>query len=157
MSARGLNRRRLWQLIRKEFRQTLRDPKSARLMFIAPVLQVLMFGYVVNTDVRHVRTFLVDRDGTVDSRQVVSALTGPGYFVASAGPRHLEVSIDYRSVPTEAPAGWPRIVGNEGIPGRFVYGFMVDRLRRVSEHVTIGSAARNGKDLGSWFLLTREA
>ena len=45
---------------------------------------------------------------------------------------------------------------NEPGVARFVYGFMVDRLRRVSEHVTIGSAARNGKDLGSWFLLTRE-
>jgi hypothetical protein len=33
---------------------------------------------------------------------------------------------------------------------------MTDTLRRVSEHVTIGSAARKGKDLGSWFLLTRE-
>lgn len=79
----GLNRRRLWQLIRKEFRQTLRDPKSARLMFVAPVLQVLMFGYVVNTDVRHVRTYVVDHDATVDSRQLVSALTGPGYFVVT--------------------------------------------------------------------------
>jgi hypothetical protein len=34
---------------------------------------------------------------------------------------------------------------------------MVDTLRRVSEHVTIGSAARNGRDLGSWFILCREA
>ena len=35
--------------------------------------------------------------------------------------------------------------------------FMVDTLRRVSEHVTIGSAARKGKDMGSWFALCREA
>ena len=40
--------------------------------------------------------------------------------------------------------------------GRFVYGFMIDTLRRVSEHVTIGSAARKGRDMGSWFLLCRE-
>jgi hypothetical protein len=32
---------------------------------------------------------------------------------------------------------------------------MVDRLRRVSEHVTIGSAARKGRDLGSYFVLCR--
>jgi hypothetical protein len=32
---------------------------------------------------------------------------------------------------------------------------MVDRLRRVSEHVTIGSAARNGRELGSYFVLSR--
>lgn len=84
-------------------------------------------------------------------------LTGPGYFVALDGPREREISIDYRQVPAEVPQGWPRVAGNEGVPARFVYGFMVDTLRRVSEHVTIGSAARHGKDFGSWFLLCREA
>jgi hypothetical protein len=85
-------------------------------------------------------------------------LTGPGYFVAHPGPRHREVSVDYREIPSgEVPRDWPRVAGNEGIPARFVYGFMVDTLRRVSEHVTIGSAARHGKDFGSWFLLCREA
>jgi len=89
--------------------------------------------------------------------QSLAWLTGPGYYVARQDPALPEVLIDYREVPREAPPGWPALRGNEGIPARFVYGFMVDRLRRVSEHVTIGSAARNGRDLGSWFLLTREA
>jgi ABC-2 type transport system permease protein len=89
----GVNRRRLWQMIRKEFRQTLRDPKAARMMFIAPILQVLMFGYVVNTDVRHVRTFLVDRDESAESRQLVAALTSGGYFTVTArGERPDEVT-----------------------------------------------------------------
>jgi len=80
VSTRGINRRRLWQVIRKEFRQTLRDPKSARIMFVAPVLQVLMFGFVVNTDVRHVRTLVLDRDASVESRALVDALSSAGYF-----------------------------------------------------------------------------
>ena len=88
--------------------------------------------------------------------QTMSWLTGPGYYVAHADPARPEVLIDYRELPPAAPAGWPPLKRNEVGAGRFVYGFMVDRLRRVSEHVTIGSAARNGKDLGSWFLLTRE-
>jgi hypothetical protein len=88
--------------------------------------------------------------------QRMSWLTGPGYYVAYADPALPEVLVDYREVPPAAPAGWPPVRRNEVGAGRFVYGFMVDRLRRVSEHVTIGSAARNGKDLGSWFLLTRE-
>ena len=46
---------RVWQLIRKEFRQLLRDPRSARLMFASPIVQLLLFGYAVNTDVRHAR------------------------------------------------------------------------------------------------------
>ncbi len=88
--------------------------------------------------------------------QRMAPVTGPGYFVARADPSRPEVSIDYRELPRQHPEGWPRIRSNEGGLGRFVYGFMVDTLRRVSEHVTIGSAARNGKDLGSWFMLCRE-
>jgi hypothetical protein len=88
--------------------------------------------------------------------QALSWLTGPGYYVARADPARPEVLIDYREIPAVAPAGWPPLRSNEGGLGRLVYGNMVDRLRRVSEHVTIGSAAKNGRDLGSWFLLTRE-
>jgi ABC-2 type transport system permease protein len=79
-----VNRGRLWQLIRKEFRQTLRDPRAARMMFISPVLQVLIFGFVVNTDVRHVRTIVFDRDGTTQSRALVAALTAADYFRVEA-------------------------------------------------------------------------
>jgi hypothetical protein len=89
--------------------------------------------------------------------QSLAFLTGPGYFVAVEDPSRPEVWVDYRRVPPDHPEGWPEIRSNEGIPARFVYGYMVDTLRRVSEHVTIGSAARNGRDLGSWFLLCREA
>ncbi len=89
--------------------------------------------------------------------QTMAAVTGPGYFVAREDPARPEVLIDYRAVPPAHPDGWPEIRPNERGLSRFVYGFMVDTLRRVSEHVTIGSAARRGRDLGSWFILCREA
>jgi hypothetical protein len=89
--------------------------------------------------------------------QAMASFTGPGYFVAYEDASHMEVLIDYREVPTQAPADWPLIRGNGRGLARLVYGNMVDTLRRVSEHVTIGSAARGGKDLGSWFILCREA
>jgi hypothetical protein len=84
-------------------------------------------------------------------------LTGPGYFVLRADPDRAELLVDYNLIPPAHPAGWPDLRSNEGGAGRFVYGFMIDRLRGVSQHVTIGSAARKGKDLGSWFLLCRES
>ncbi len=87
--------------------------------------------------------------------QTLSPITGPGYFVAMEDEKRAEVLVDYRRVPDTHPDGWPEIKPNEQGLSRFVYGFMVDTLRRVSEHVTIGSAARKGKDMGSWFLLTR--
>ena len=89
--------------------------------------------------------------------QTLSRVTGPGYFVAVEDAERDEVIVDYRRVPDTRPDSWPVIQPNERGLSRFVYGFMVDTLRRVSEHVSIGSAARKGRDMGSWFLLTREA
>jgi hypothetical protein len=90
------------------------------------------------------------------NQQAMAVLTGPGYFVAREDPARGEVWIDYTRVPPEHPEGWPEIRSNERGLARFVYGFMVDTLRRVSEHVTIGSAARRGREMGSWFVLCRE-
>jgi hypothetical protein len=88
--------------------------------------------------------------------QTLAWLTGPGYFVAVPAPDREEVWVDYRRVPDEPPPGWPDVAPNERGLATFVYGYMVDTLRRVSRHVTIGSAARKGKDLGSWFMLCRQ-
>lgn len=83
-------------------------------------------------------------------------ITGPGYFVLRADTDRGELLVDYNLVPPAHPPEWPEIRSNESGLSRFVYGFMIDRLRGVSKHVTIGSAARKGKDLGSWFVLCRE-
>ena len=88
--------------------------------------------------------------------QSLAPLTGPGYFVATDDPNRREVLIEYTQLPEAHPDGWPEIRPNDRGLSRFVYGYMIDTLRRVSEHVTIGSAARKGRDLGSWFALCRE-
>jgi len=82
---------------------------------------------------------------------------GPGYFVLRDDAARGELLVDYNLVPPERPPAWPAIRSNESGLSRFVYGFMIDTLRGVSQHVTVGSAARRGRDLGSWFLLCREA
>ncbi|MBJ21407.1 MAG: hypothetical protein GY910_12435 [bacterium] len=87
--------------------------------------------------------------------QALSPVTGPGYFVAVEDIARREVLVDYRRLPETKPSDWPEIRSNERGLARFVYGFMVDRLRRVSEHVTIGSATRKGREMGSYFALTR--
>ena len=87
--------------------------------------------------------------------QAMSPVTVPGYFVALDDTKTREVLVDYHLLPDQKPSDWPPIRSNERGLSRFVYGFMIDRLRRVSKHVTIGSAARNGRDLGSYFVLNR--
>lgn len=87
--------------------------------------------------------------------QPMSPVTGPGYFVARQDEKRAEVLVDYGRLPSARPLDWPEIRPNERGLSRFVYAHMIDTLRRVSEHVTIGSAAKKGRDLGNYFVLCR--
>ncbi len=88
-----MNWNRLLQMIRKEVRQMFRDPRSRRMMFVAPVVQLLLFGYAVTTDVRNARTFIVDHDRSATSRELIVALTASGYFrVTGSGERPSEMA-----------------------------------------------------------------
>lgn len=71
---------RITQMMKKEFIQVLRDPKTRGVVFIAPLIQVLVFGYAVSTDVRHVATAVYDLDNTVASRELISRFIHSGYF-----------------------------------------------------------------------------
>jgi ABC-2 type transport system permease protein len=88
---------RVRALLKKEFRQLLRDPKTKRFMFGAPIMQLLLFGYAVNTDVHDLPTYVVDYDRTRDSRALNDALTAGGYFTivgSSQNVQAMEQAID---------------------------------------------------------------
>ncbi|MBN2495035.1 MAG: hypothetical protein JXR96_10625 [Deltaproteobacteria bacterium] len=88
--------------------------------------------------------------------QSLAPLTGPGYFVAYDSPERGEVDIDYTRLPAERPVGWPELQENERGLSRLVYAHMVDRLRGVTEHVSIGRAWKKGREQSAWFILCRE-
>jgi ABC-2 type transport system permease protein len=73
-------RRRIAAIVRKELRQIFRDPKTKRVIFAAPILQLLLFGYAVTTDVQDVATYVVDHDRTAESRALQDAFTAGGQF-----------------------------------------------------------------------------
>jgi hypothetical protein len=86
----------------------------------------------------------------------LAPLTGPGYFVAYDSPGLGGVAVDYTRIPTGKPAEWPEIHDNSYRLSRFIYNGTIDYLRRVSEHLLIGRATRDGKEMPNWFLLCRE-
>ncbi|HCP46035.1 MAG TPA: hypothetical protein DIU15_08345 [Deltaproteobacteria bacterium] len=86
----------------------------------------------------------------------VMGLVGPGHFVMRTGPDDGELHVDYYSIPEEQLDGAPALQTNTVGISRFVYGWMIDVLRGVSTHVTIGRAVKHGKDTPNYFLLTRE-
>jgi ABC-2 type transport system permease protein len=68
----------------KELRQVSRDPLSLAMLLGIPGLMLLMYGYAVNFDVRHVALAVQDRDHSRASRDLVAALVNSTYFDLAA-------------------------------------------------------------------------
>ncbi len=71
---------RIRHMLIKEFTQALRDPRMKAIIFVMPVIQLIIFGYAVSRDVRHVATAVHDLDNSVASRELVSRFVHSGYF-----------------------------------------------------------------------------
>jgi ABC-2 type transport system permease protein len=92
---------RIREIIRKEFRQTLRDPRMRVLLIGPPILQLIIFGYAVNLDVEHSRLAWVDMDRSQESRELLAAFEGSAYFEVAATPssdREVQDLIDHSVV-----------------------------------------------------------
>ena len=66
-----------------------------------------------------------------------------------------EMDFDYTMLPKEKPPAWPDIVPNRRRLGRFVYEGMVDVMRGISPHVSIGRVKKKGNFYDTWFVLVR--
>src|SRR5512141_771485 len=64
----------------KEFHQLFRDPQMLRILILPPLLQILVFGYAVTTNVRNAPTAVVDLDRTASSRDLLSRFFSSGHF-----------------------------------------------------------------------------
>ena len=71
---------RIAVILRKEFIQTLREPRMRMLLFVPPLVQLIVFGFAVNLDVDHTRIAWMDADCTPLSRELRSRFEGSGRF-----------------------------------------------------------------------------
>jgi ABC-2 type transport system permease protein len=81
-----MNWDRVLEIVRKEFRQSLRDPRLRATMIVPPILQFLVFGFVANLDVERSRLAWLDRDQTPASRELLAAFEGSRYFTLTEHP-----------------------------------------------------------------------
>jgi ABC-2 type transport system permease protein len=77
---------RIFEMVRKEFRQTLRDPRARALLIGPPVVQLIIFGFAVNLDVENVRTAWIDFDRTAASRELRAGFEGSPNFTITHEP-----------------------------------------------------------------------
>ena len=71
---------RLKQMLIKEFIQVFRDKRTRAILLGPPIIQMLVFGYAANYEIRHVPTVVLDLDHSQESRELVSRFTSSPYF-----------------------------------------------------------------------------
>jgi ABC-2 type transport system permease protein len=76
----GFSFRRLQALLRKEWIQVRRDPFTLRLIIALPIMQLLLFGYAINTNPKHLATGLLAAEHSKYERTIVAALQNTGYY-----------------------------------------------------------------------------
>lgn len=79
-----LSWRRIWAVLRKEFVQIKRDRLTLAMLVAIPLLQLVMFGYAINGDPKHLPTVVVAPDASPMVRSIVRAVENTGYFNVEA-------------------------------------------------------------------------
>jgi len=105
--------RRIRYLLVKELIQTLRDKRMRITLVVPPILQLIIFGYAANLDVRHIRTAVRDLDQSVDSRDLIGRFQSTKYFDIVSFPhtqKEIETLINQGKVvlSIEIPADFSR-------------------------------------------------
>jgi ABC-2 type transport system permease protein len=72
--------RRFWAVVVKEFIQMRRDRLTFAMMIGIPLIQLILFGYAINADPRHLPLAVLSGDNSVFSRTIVSAMQNSTYF-----------------------------------------------------------------------------
>ena len=71
---------RIIHFIKKEFIQMFRDRRMLYVALFAPVIQLIAFGYIASTDIKHISMAVLDEDKTYYSRTYLQSYKNSGYF-----------------------------------------------------------------------------
>lgn len=67
--------------IKKEFRQVLRDPKMRILLFVAPIIQMVLFGVALSSDIKNIRLSVISNHNDVVLGHVYQRALSSGWFI----------------------------------------------------------------------------
>ena len=149
-------------VIRKEFRQIRRDSRSLLFLIFLPAFMLLMFGYALNFDVKHIPLAVVDEDGSRASRDLVDRFRTTEYFdlkavlskTAAIDP--IMAREDIRAalvIPPRfgddlkagrSPSVQIIVDGSNAMSGTTAAGYVGAILQSYSQRVTLEALARRG-------------
>ena len=82
--------RSIWAIAYKEFIQVSRDRRTLFLLILMPMMQMMIYGYGINTDVKHLPTYVYDQDRSYLSRRLINAFTQSDYFTVNTRATSLQ-------------------------------------------------------------------
>jgi ABC-2 type transport system permease protein len=68
-------------ITRKEILHIRRDPRTLAIIILIPIVQLVLLGYAATTDIKHLRTAVLDSDRTTESRALINAYRASNYFL----------------------------------------------------------------------------
>lgn len=71
---------RIKAVAKKELKQISRDKRFLIILFVLPVMLLVLFGYAVNFDVKHVKLAVQDLDKSQESRELINSVISSEYF-----------------------------------------------------------------------------
>ena len=152
--------RKALAVYRKELRQILRDRRTLLILIFIPALFLLLYGYALNFDIRHIALAVDDRDGSAQSRSVISAFVNSGYFDLIAtvhSPDEIErlVNLNQARAVLVIPEGFARemssgrpgvvqviIDGDNANTATTVLGYATNLLRAVGADLSPSTVVR---------------
>jgi drug efflux transport system permease protein len=149
-------------IIRKEFLQIRRDARSLLFLIFLPAFMLLMFGFALNFDVKHIPLAVVDQDGSRASRDLVDRFRTTEYFdfkaalpeTAAIDP--LMAREDIRAalvIPVgfgddlkagRSPSVQVLVDGSNAMSGTTAAGYVGAILQSYSQRITLEALARRG-------------
>lgn len=78
--------KKIFYLIKKELRQVMRDTNMLRVIFVVPMVQLILLGYAVTTDIKNLDILICDFDKTSVSRDLVERFSHTEYFTLIDAP-----------------------------------------------------------------------
>jgi len=106
-------------LLQKEFRQIFRDKNLLRQILMVPIIQLLIFPWAANYEVKNISLAVVDHDHSSYSEKFISKIISSGYFKLYATPASFDdayklIEHDQADIALEIPAGFEKTLVREG-------------------------------------------
>ncbi|MCB0013806.1 MAG: ABC transporter permease [Anaerolineales bacterium] len=142
---------RLRSLIRKEFIQIRRDPRTLALTFLLPFVQLVLLGYAATNDVRNVPLVVFDQDKSAASRELIEAYRAADYFalrydVQSEGELQQLIEANNAQAAMIIPPDYSRRLAS-GEPA--AVAFIIDGSDPTTANTALAAATLIGQSVGA--------